>query len=79
MAQCAEFTPEGYLMQSVQSVDTCTGYILVSPTEYSLAVRSIEIDPLDVLEVFGIVFGWVVFLGFLSYKVKLSKGLIKLA
>lgn len=79
MAQCANFTPEGFLMQSVQSVNTCTGYILVSPTEYNLAVQSIEIDPAEVLEVFGLVFGWVVLLGYLSFQVKLSKGLIKLA
>ncbi len=79
MAQCAEITPEGFLKQSVQSVDTCTGFILVSPTEYNLAVQSIEIDPVEVLEVFGLVFGWVVFLGYLSFQVKLSKGLIKLA
>lgn len=79
MALCTEITLEGFLKQSVQSVDTCTGYILVSPTEYKLAVQSIEIDPADILAVFGLVFGWVVFLGYLSFQVKLSKGLIKLA
>lgn len=79
MAQCAAFTTEGFLMQSTQSVDDCTGFILVSPTEYRLAVQSIEISPADVLEVFGIVFGWVVFLGYLSFKVKVAKGVIKTA
>ncbi|QYJ87852.1 hypothetical protein K0I73_09425 [Shewanella mesophila] len=79
MAQCVAFTAEGYLMQSAQSVDDCTGYILVSPTEYNLAVQSIEINPADMLEVFGIVFGWVVFLGYLSYQVKIAKGVIKRA
>lgn len=79
MAQCVGFNSDGFLMQSAQSVDSCTGYILVSPTEYNLAIQSIEIDPLEVLQVFGIVFGWVIFLGALSYKVKVSKGLVKMA
>ena len=76
MSQCVAFTQEGYLVQSTQSVDDCTGYILVSPTEYNLAVQSIEIDPAEVLQVFGLVFGWVVFLSFISYKVKIAKVLI---
>lgn len=79
MSQCVGFNSDGYLMQSTQSVEACTGYILVSPTEYNLAIQSIEIDPADVLTTFGIVFGWVIFLGALSYKVKVSKGLIKMS
>jgi hypothetical protein len=79
MAQCVNFDVDGFLKSQAQSVDECTGYILVSPTEYSLAVQSIEIDPVEILAVFSTVFGWVVFLSFLSYKVKIAKSTIRLA
>ncbi|MFA7254441.1 MAG: hypothetical protein WC107_07905 [Patescibacteria group bacterium] len=73
MAQCTFFNAEGFLVQSTQSVNDCTGHILVSPTEYNLMVQSVEINPADVTAVFGITFGWVVLLGALSYKVKIAK------
>jgi hypothetical protein len=73
MAQCTFFNAEGFLVQSTQSVNDCTGHILVSPTEYNLMVQSVEINPADVTAVFGIAFGWVVLLGALSYKVKIAK------
>ncbi|MBB1477843.1 hypothetical protein [Shewanella sp. SG41-3] len=79
MSQCVSISSEGFLVQSTQSPDDCTGYILLTPTEYDLALKAIDINPADVLEVFGLVFGWVVFLGFLSYKVKVAKSVIKLA
>lgn len=73
MAQCTFFNAEGFLVQSTQSVNDCTGHILVSPTEYNLMVQSVEISPSEVSAVFGITFGWVVLLGALSYKIKVAK------
>lgn len=73
MAQCTFFNADGFLVQSTQSVNDCTGHILVSPTEYNLMVQSVEIDPSEVSAVFGITFGWVVLLGALSYKIKVAK------
>jgi hypothetical protein len=78
MAQCVNSNPEGFIVLQAQSVDECTGYILVSPTEYSLAVQSIEITSSELLEVFGIVFGWVILLGAISYYVKVATKLIKI-
>lgn len=73
MSQCVVFNTDGTLTQSTQSVSDCTGYILISPTEYDLMVQTVEITPAEILAVFGIVFGWVVFLGYLSYQVKIGK------
>lgn len=73
MAQCTFFNADGFLVQSTQSVNDCTGHILVSPTEYNLMVQSVEISPSEVSAVFGITFGWVVLLGALSYKIKVAK------
>ena len=79
MSQCVVFNTDGTLIQSTQSVTDCTGYILISPTEYDLMVQSVEIDPLEIATVFGIVFGWVVLLGYLSYQVKVANKTIDLA
>ena len=73
MSQCVVFNTDGTLIQSTQSVTDCTGYILISPTEYDLMIQTVEITPAEILAVFGIVFGWVVFLGYLSYQVKIGK------
>lgn len=77
MSQCVTVTAEGYLVQSTESPDQCTGYLLISPSEYQLFVQTVEITPAEVLEVFGIVFGWVVLLGALSYKVKVARNVVK--
>ena len=76
MAQCTFFNADGFLVQSTQSVDDCTGHILVSPTEYNLMVQSVEITPTQISSVFGTVFGWVIFLGYLSYKVKIASKIV---
>lgn len=73
MSQCVVFNTDGTLIQSTQSVTDCSGFILISPTEYDLMIQSVEITPSEILSVFGIVFGWVVFLGYLSYQVKIGK------
>lgn len=73
MSQCVAFNTDGALIQSTQSVTDCTGYILISPTEYDLMIQTVEITPTEILTVFATVFGWVVFLGYLSYQVKIGK------
>lgn len=79
MSQCVVFNTDGTLIQSTQSSTDCTGYILISPTEYDLMIQTVEIDPIEITTVFGIVFGWVVFLAYVSYQVKIANKTIDLA
>lgn len=79
MPQCVSVTPEGYLVQSTDSPEQCTGYMVITQDEYQLWYQTVQIDPAEILSVFGICFGWVVLMGYLSYTVKVAKQSIKQA
>lgn len=79
MPQCVDVTPEGYLVVSAESPQQCTGYMVITQNEYQLWYETVQIDPSEVLAVFGIVFGWVIFLGYLSYNVKVARNVVNKA
>lgn len=79
MSQCVLINAEGLIQQSTQSPDDCTGFILISPDEYALAASSVEVDPVQMTTVFGIVFGWVIFLGAIAYQIRVATRTIKSA
>ncbi len=76
MAQCAFADENGFIKISAQPVDECTAHILVSPTEYSLAVQTIEITPTEIGLAFSVPFGWIITLWYIAYKVRTAKTVI---
>ncbi len=78
MAECVTFDENGILRSTSSSIDECTGYVLVSPTEYTTAIQSMEIDPLTVVSIFSGSFAAVVVLSVAAFKVQVTKRLIKL-
>jgi hypothetical protein len=79
MAVCTLVDESGYVRQSVQSVEECTGYILVSPSEYHATVDTFAPTSEGIATAFSWGFGSVVVIGYLSaYAVGVAKRLINL-
>ncbi len=77
MAVCVLPDENNYLLATVEPVDTCSGYVLISHTEYQLAAQTVDITPEEIGAVFAISFSWVVLLAFLSYKVRVGKNVVR--
>ena len=73
MASCASFDIDGVLRMLDDSVCECQGFILMSATEYRIAFQTLDITAGQITTVFSTVFGWVILLGALSYKIKVAK------
>lgn len=77
MAVCTLVDEAGYVRQSVQSVEECTGYILVSPSEYHATVDTFAPTSAGITSAFLWGFGSVVVVGYLSaYAVGVAKQVI---
>lgn len=77
MAQCVFVDPNGFIKQSVQSTKDCSAWLMITPTEHQLMVQTVDIKPAEIGAVFATSFGWIVFLAYLSYKVRLGKNLVR--
>lgn len=76
--KCVTITSKGVVKASNQSVESCKGYLLVSPSDYQLMIQTVNIDPVEISSVFSIVFGWVVLMSYVSFKVKIGKRMVRM-
>lgn len=76
--QCIYLNADGTLSPTSETLEQCTGYVLVPSHDAASYVESIQITALEVGESFTWGFGLIIFFGFLSYKAKVAKGVIKL-
>ena len=67
--QCIYLNADGTLTPTTQTLEECTGYVLVPSHEAASYVNSIQITALEIGESFTWGFGLIIFFGFLSYKV----------
>lgn len=74
--QCIYLNADGTLSPTSETLEQCTGYVLVPSHDASAYVNSIQITALDVGESFTWGFGLIIFFGFLSYKVKIARMVI---
>jgi hypothetical protein len=74
--QCIYLNADGTLMATTESLQQCTGYVLVPSTDANAYIQSIQITATDVLSSFTWGFSLVITLGYISYKVKLSRQII---
>ena len=76
--KCVTITSDGVVRASNKSVASCDGYILVSQSDYQLMIKTVNIDPVEIASVFSIVFGWVVLMSYVSFKVKIGKRMVRM-
>jgi hypothetical protein len=74
--QCIYLNADGTLTPTTQTLEECTGYVLVPSHEAASYVNSVQITALEVGESFIWGFGLIVFFGFLSFKVKAARMVI---
>lgn len=74
--QCIYLNADGTLTPTTQTLEECTGYVLVPSHEAASYVNSVQITALEVGESFTWGFGLIVFFGFLSFKVKAARMVI---
>jgi hypothetical protein len=74
--QCIYLNADGTLTATTETLEQCTGYVLVPSHEAASYVDSVQITALEIGESFTWGFGLVLTLGYISYKVKLSRQLI---
>lgn len=75
---CVYLNQDGTLTATLETVEQCTGYVLVTASEAQAFTASTQINALDIAEVFSWGFGTVIFFAYLSYAVKASRKTIKL-
>lgn len=78
MAVCTEFVG-GYLMQTSDSLDACTGYVLSTATEYASYFDAFSLDAEQITYAIGFGFGVVAFAYFLGYPIGIAKKMINKA
>ncbi len=79
MSICVEITQEGVIRDADTPVDQCSSFVLVSADQHAFLTQTMEITSAEILEVFGISFGWVVLLSSIAYKIRVTKRVIKTA
>jgi hypothetical protein len=75
--QCIYLNDDGTLSATSETLEQCTGYVLVPSHDAAAYVNSIQITALEIGESFTWGFGLIIFFGFLSYKAKVAKMVIK--
>ncbi|TMP53179.1 hypothetical protein CWB78_15180 [Pseudoalteromonas sp. S1612] len=75
--QCIYLNADGTLTATSETLEQCSGYVLVPSHEAASYVESIQITALDIAGSFTWGFGLMIFFGFLSYKAKVAKMVIK--
>lgn len=72
--QCITLQPDGTLQTELTQPDgTCTAYVLLNQSDYSLMVQSYTITPEQVLSVFSWGFGVVLLFWSLGYAIGVAK------
>jgi len=71
--QCIYLNADGTLSPTTETLEQCTGYVLVPSHEAASYVNSIQITALEVGSAFTWAFALIITLGFLSFKVKAAR------
>lgn len=72
--QCITLQPDGSIVTELAQTDgTCTAYVLLNQSDYSLMVQSYAITPEEVLSVFSWGFGVVLFFWSLGFAIGAAK------
>ncbi|MCF2850117.1 hypothetical protein NH514_09640 [Pseudoalteromonas sp. ACER1] len=74
--QCIYLNADGTLTATTETLEQCSGYVLVPSHDAAAYVESIQITALEIGESFTWGFGLVVLFGFLSFKVKAARMVI---
>ena len=77
MALCAEVTPEGFVKSTSIPAESCTGVLLISPSEYSMNYQLVNVTASDYAAVFFGAFGFVILMASLGWKIKISSRLTR--
>ena len=76
-AQCAYPQQDGTFIFTADTAANCTGQWLITATEYSAYLSSVEITVADVAAAFSWGFGTMVFFAFLAFKVRLGTTIVR--
>ncbi|TMP30185.1 hypothetical protein CWB99_03005 [Pseudoalteromonas rubra] len=76
--QCIYLRADGTVSATSETLEQCTGYVLVPAADAQALTASYQITSLGITEAFTWGFGVVVMLGFLSYKVRAARAVIKM-
>lgn len=71
--QCIYLNADGTLTPTSETLEQCSGYVLVPSHDAAAYVESIQITALEVGGAFTWAFGLIITFGFLSYKAKAAK------
>jgi hypothetical protein len=74
--QCIYLNADGTLSATSETLEQCSGYVLVPANEALNYVNSIQITAFEISEAFTWGFGLVIFFGFLSFKIKAARMVI---
>lgn len=74
--QCIYLNADGTLTPTTETLEACSGYVLVPSSDAASYVNSIQITALEIGESFTWGFGLIIFFGFLSYKVRIARMVI---
>ncbi len=74
--QCIYLNADGTLSPTTETLEQCSGFVLVPSHDAASYVDSIQITALEISESFTWGFGLIIFFGFLSYKAKAAKMVI---
>ncbi len=77
LAQCAYPQQDGTFIFTADTAAACTGYWLVTASEYSAYLSAVEITVADVTAAFMWGFGAIVFFSFLAFKVEMATRTIR--
>jgi hypothetical protein len=76
VAQCVAPNPDGSLLFTADTVQSCSGYWLIPASEYSAYLSVVEINAADYSTAFLWGFGVVIMFSGLAYPVAIAKRLI---
>lgn len=76
-AQCVHPQQDGTFIFTADTAADCSGYWLVTATEYNAYLTAVEITVADVTAAFMWGFGTIVFLSFLAFKVHLGTSIVR--
>jgi hypothetical protein len=74
--QCIYLNADGTLSPTTETLEQCSGFVLVPSHDAASYIDSIQITALEISESFTWGFGLIIFFGFLSYKAKAAKMVI---
>ena len=76
MATCAQLV-NGYVSPTSDPVEQCSGYVLISPSEYSMNYQYVEIAAEEVSAAFAGAFALVLIPAAAAWKFKVAKASLK--